>query len=502
MNITVLGGGSAGWITALLTQTYYPNSKITLIESEEIGILGAGEGTTGKFIEFLDKVKIPVSDLIKQCKATIKIGINFENWNGDGKSYFHHFPVNRGLNENLIYDAYCTDKQLVDGMPLDENNFSAKIAKNNKVPFSYINNIDAPFLDPILSFSSHAVWALHFDARLLAKYLRSVAESRGIIRVEGKLHQCNTNDRNNIISVELENGKVIDNDFIFDCSGFARLLVGKFYNTKWNSYNEYLPLDTALPFFIPHDGEFSPQTDSIAMKYGWVWRIPVDGRYGCGYVFDSSYINEEQAIAEAEEYFGLKLESPKTFKFKAGTYDKTLINNCMAIGLAQSFVEPLEATSILISVVNITEFLEKDGINKYSELSSEFNTTCNTRNTEVVNFLYAHYMTSRNDSPFWNEFREKHKCPEAVSTIISDINHDHRTYVNDSTFSSSSWVAVTGGLGMISPEKSISRISKIDNKKLNSVYSVLHQNQNNVISSCVYNSEFLNYMKTSEIFHF
>jgi tryptophan halogenase len=182
-----------------------------------------------------------------------------------------------------------------------------------------------------------------------------------------------------------------------------------------------MPLDTGLPFFIPHDDEnLIPYTEAVAMKYGWVWKIPVKGRYGCGYVFDSSYITKEEALAEAEEYFGMKLESPRTFKFDAGTYKDVYINNCLAIGLSAGFIEPLEATSIMVSCTNLISFLVDDGIsNQSKDFVSAFNKECYARNHEVLQFLYMHYLTERSDSPFWKEFRNKTVMVEGLQEKLN-----------------------------------------------------------------------------------
>jgi len=494
MNIAILGGGSAGWITALLTQAYHPFNRITVIESDSIGILGAGEGTTPHFMDFLDRVNIPVSDLIKNCKATIKNGINFENWNGDNKKYFHSFgPIGQisewsdGLIENAI----------INNIQIDTLSFAKKTSSLEKVGFSFKDTI-LDNRNPILNFNYHCIHALHFDARSLAQYFRKIAEERGIIRVEGELESVVADDCGNIKQIQLKNNKQIDCDFVFDCSGFARLLIGKHFQTEWISYNKHLPMDTALPFFIEHDDNVSPQTDAIAMKYGWIWKIPVQGRYGCGYVFDSNFINEDQALQEAEEYFNVELKSPKTFKFEAGTFRDTLVKNCMAVGLSQSFIEPLEATSIFISYLNLTDFLKYDGFSsKTDSFYKKFNSVCLDRNTEVRDFVYLHYITKRNDSDFWRNFQSNNPM---IGTVHETLEWMKETKTIDAdihkkVFSSRSWMQVANGLGLFNYDTRNRKNHVFSEEYINSYNLSFLKNQENMLKMCISHKDFLNYLK-------
>jgi tryptophan halogenase len=495
MNVVILGGGSAGWMTALMVKAYYPNKNITVVESDDIGILGAGEGTTPQFIfSFLDVVGIPASDLIRECKSTINHGIRFLDWNGKGHSYYHAFASQEELGQ---FNNFIVTKQIADGLPVHELDFSSKVAAQNKVAFSYKPNPNVLLENPIKSFNNHSSFALHFDARLLAQYFRKVAESRGIKRVEGKVKHTSQNEYGNITKLNLENGDSVDVDFIFDCSGFARLLIGKLYNTEWVSYADHLPMKTAVPFFIDHDNDVRPETDSIAMKYGWVWRIPVDGRYGCGYVFDSDYITPDQALQEAEEYFGRELISPKTFTFKAGSFKQTLVKNCMAVGLAQSFVEPLEATSIWVSIVNLKSFLHEDGLYCNSDsFAKKLNDICLRRNNEVLEFLYMHYLTKRDDSPFWKEFRIKNKMVDSVAETLELLQSNQYMSMDERMlFTTKSWVMVAADLELLDREKCKAILTRYNNDTIDLHRASLMRNHHNVMKNCVTHREFLEYLK-------
>ncbi len=490
-NIAILGGGTAGWITALLAKYYYPDFSVTLIESEEIGILGAGEGTTPHFHEILRKIDISFTELVKNCKATVKHGINFVNWNGDGKNFFHSFGVDEQLDE---FKTRLPFKQFYEGLKINELSYSKKLTDNNLVGFSFKNNNRSSLEDPMNAFHNHTGSAVHFDARLLAQYLRKVAESRNIYRLEGKLKEVVTDDNGYITKLIMENGNVVSTGFVFDCSGFARLIIGKFYNTEWISYDKHLPMKKAVPFFIEHDGDTSPQTDAIAMKYGWIWRIPVEGRYGCGYVFDSSYIDEEKALKEAEDYFKMKLNSPKTFSFNPGTFKETLVKNCMAVGLSQSFVEPLEATSLWVTFLNLNEFFESNGLFVHDTIFQKtFNKNCLERNQEVLEFLYLHYLTERKDSPFWTEFREKNIMVPSVQDKIELVNN----LLNPQTkyFTYKSWVEVCDGLGLIE-KKYFQKVRHLfDFEVLERNQKSFVNNQNNMLKVCLKHKDFLEYLK-------
>jgi tryptophan halogenase len=507
-NIVVLGGGTAGWLTALLTREFYLDANITVVESDEIGILGAGEGTVPHFINILDLLGIPFSDLVKECGATVKQGIRFTNWDGDGTDYFHSFSATHGLGFRTLdlndsaFENIAVIKQLANVQPINNINFPGLLSAQGRVPFTHDNRIDSQFSNPINQFQSHGTFAAHFNARALAKFLRGVAEFRGIKRVEGKLVKVISDDKENITQLTLDNGKTISVDFAFDCSGFARLLVGKHYNTEWINYKRHLPLDTALPFFIPHDNtNIRPETESIAMKYGWVWKIPVKDRYGCGYVFDSKYINEAEALAEVEEYFGMKLDSPKTFKFNAGSFSNTLVKNCMAVGLAQSFVEPLEATSIWVSCLNLLQFLKGDGIhNPSTRFRKTFNQDCIKRNEEVVSFLYLHYLTQRNDSEFWREFRTNTEMVEQTKDSLDvwkcSVPTEYSNGVNQNIFLTDSWMQVADGLHLLKPEAFQKRVHSLGiDQRIGNRFIALVKNMNQMVSSCVPHDEFLNYLR-------
>lgn len=345
----IVGGGTAGWLTALFVKEKFPYSDVTVIASSEIGILGAGEGTTPPFMNFLAKIKINPNEIISNCLGTIKTGIKFTNWSGDTKHYYHNFLADTRQGDS----------------------------------------------------------ALHFDANLLAKYLQTVGIERGIKLVDDEVTDVCTDSNNNITGLILKDKTSIDLDFVFDCSGFRRLIIGKHYNAKWASYKKILPVNRAMPFFLQNDNTNLPvYTEAIALRHGWMWKIPVQGRYGCGYVFDSGRATDSEIKEEIEEHLGHEIISPRMFSFDAGCFEDTWINNCVAIGLSSGFSEPLEATSIWVQTTSLT-FLLKN-INGIISIDAgakrRYNDAVKTMNSEIAKFLHFHYLTNRQDSNFWRNF--------------------------------------------------------------------------------------------------
>jgi tryptophan halogenase len=465
-NVVVVGGGTAGWLTALFLKKQLPFSIITVVESPEIGILGAGEGSTPQLISFLDELGIPVSDLVKETHATIKNGIKFTNWNGDNKHYYHGFSIRHqkisGMGAfDLLNDLHLTTMMSIsEDTSFEDFNYTSKICELNRVPHVYRDTVN-PELNAIFKFEQIADFSIHFNAVEFAAYLKKIAISRGIVHLEDTVTEVKSNSNNDISSLVLKSGREVRVNFVFDCSGFKRLLIGTHFDSKWTSYKDFLPVNAAVPFFIPineHE-EIPSYTESISMKYGWMWKIPLQNRFGCGYVYDSSLISEQEAIKEIESYLGFEPDYPRKdkggFSFSAGYYDTTWVNNCIAIGLSSGFIEPLEATSIFSSIFSlrralfdISALIERDStrIDLFNKEVLEFNES-------IFNFVYFHYLGDRNDTLFWNNFKIK-----SHPNYIKDVLKIFEVYVprnrdfpitTANPFSLPSWNSVGHGLNKL-----------------------------------------------------
>jgi tryptophan halogenase len=493
--IVVVGGGTAGWLTALMVQRKMPNFNISLIESEEIGILGAGEGTTPTFVEALDWLGIPLSELMEKTGSTFKNGIKFTNWTPEGNYYYHNFgsqlPIispniknsfNQTFNQNSLYYSMTTYHKVKN----TESDYSSMINEKNSVPFIYLE--DKNMDNPIYNYDQLAYFSIHFDARKVANFLKEKGIERGIKKIEGKVVKINEDKNKNISSVVLENSLEIKTDFIFDCSGFYKLFIGKHFNSEWKDLSDKLTTNAAIPFFLPAETieNVPPYTESIAMKYGWVWKIPLQDRYGCGYVYNSNLISYDEAKKELDEYLGFCVDSPRSFSFSAGYYKTPWTNNCISVGLSSGFLEPLEATSIWTSIYFLQILL--------SDCSQLFNNSkinrdyYNSRFSEwfeqTADFIFLHYMGKRNDTVFWEHYNNN--IPQSIKEVFSRWESAIPTFnefgsiTDDRGFALPNWFEVSYGLGLIN-EKNIKLAFEYNGwDSFNSWFNTVKNNQKNI----------------------
>jgi tryptophan halogenase len=247
------------------------------------------------------------------------------------------------------------------------------------------------------------------------------------------------------------------------------LFIGKLYQEEWISYKEQLPMNKAITFWIDIDDKIPSYTSCIAMKYGWAWKIPLQERFGCGYVYDSNYIDEHQAQKEAEELFQQKLNVKKIIEFDAGRFKNVWVKNCIAIGLSGNFIEPLESTSIWLEISllsNLLGFLNE--IDEPNESSIKlFNEIIGNEVDEKMNFVYLHYMTKRDDSKFWKEFRDKHPMPERLKKLWPFIKENNLRYsqINDSmcpgSFPLMSYLWICNGLELFDSRGNVTNYENI-----------------------------------------
>jgi tryptophan halogenase len=504
-NIVVVGGGSAGWITALYIKKLYSSFDVTVVESKEIGILGAGEGSTPQIMSFLDNIGVELSDIIKNCDATVKNGIKFTNWNNDGKFFYHPFAVNP--NTHLSLNGFQSDlktsplvvSSLFKNSSYSEVDFMEKVSEQNKIPFVF-KNLNKDSLKN--NYDILSAYSIHFNATKFADRLKEIGIERGINVIDSIIKDINLDEKNNVESLTLENNEKVFCDFIFDCSGFHRLIIGKTFNSKWKSYKNFLPVDSAVPFFIEMTEEIPPYTEAIAMKYGWMWKIPLQNRFGCGYVYDSSLISEEQAIKEIEEYLGYEPTYPRKnkggFSFNAGYYSEPWINNCVAVGLASNFIEPLEATSIWATIVALDRLLSTPewlfDVNK--EIRNEFNKGVEKMNNEIAEFIYFHYMGERKDTEFWKKFSYENAPEKLKEKIPLWQERLPNTYDTGTYFLYHSWLLIGIGLNIVNKDLAATYIEKSQKYKESlGSYNYFTHMQNHKLSECINHRKFLDNLK-------
>ena len=510
-NFTIVGSGTAGWITALFLTRNYPWANITVISSSDIGILGAGEGVTPHFIHFLNKLGIDVADIIKYCKGTFKNGIKFTNWNGDTRSYFHPFHDEGSFDCFKVTDydgsglsAIVLDR-IINANSLDECIISSHASEKGLTKFK--PNLQIGRGDIISQHDSIGSYALHFDAVALAKYLKRLAVSKRVRYIDDEVEDVITNKEGYITGLQTVSKDIYDTDFVFDCSGFKRLIIGKHFNAPWKSYKESLPVDKAMPFFIDHDNtNVPPYTEAIAMKYGWVWKIPVEGRYGCGYVYDSDLVSDEQILEEIKEMFGSEIESPKTFEFEAGRYETPWVKNCIAIGLSAGFIEPLEATSIMTSLLSLGSFIPNNLGNMLKDdfYIQRYNKFVTSVHDDTFNFVFLHYLTRREDTEFWTSFKDR-PMPEAIEKFLEECKHTipDKRFLNSisSIYGVASWFSVSKGLRIFNRDKASNLysgiLSDIRREDVSNLSSSFYTNMELALKGLPDHGELLNVIRQS-----
>jgi len=507
-NIVVVGGGTAGWLSALYAQIVLPTSKITVVESKDIGILGAGEGTVPDFIHFTDFLGIPISRLVRDADATIKNSIKFTNWTGDGSHFHHSFYTedNLGLDGcNILHPNMCQTNigiilNTIRQQPLDQIDIVDLAGRSNKAAFTYNGSLLGQNSNPIFDYDIKTRFALHFNAVKLAGVLRSIGEERGIKTVDAKVLSVEKNHNKDIVKLNLDSNSSIPVDFMFDCTGFGRVFIGKEFDAEWVSHSKTLTVSAAVPFFLPLDSEQIPAyTESIAMKYGWMWVIPTRERYGCGYVYDSSMISEEEAIAEIEEHLGFAPEYPRKdkggFKFEAGYYTTPWVNNCVAIGLSGGFIEPLEATSIWVTTQTLQDVLSNANNMRLIDPrpAAAVNKKFVDRSRQVLDFIYYHYMSGRKDTPFWEHYNEEN-APDSLKELIEKWKYSIPEYTDftNRLFVLNSWMMIARGKNQIDIElaKSVADVGMFESK-IGFTYDTLVQRKKEVVDRFVSHGELL-----------
>ena len=381
--ITIVGGGTAGYVSALILKTRYPMYDVSIIKSDKIGIIGVGEGSTEHWKDFIDFVGIDFKDLIKETDATYKGGIMFEGWTKD--NYAHNIgPICDVVN--VGQETISLMYQILEG----GHQYSTNMRElyENKIPLNYSD-------DEVL-FNQ-----FHFNAFKLNEFLNKVSLEKGINIIIDEIEEVEIDETG--ITGLIGNNQNYKSDFYIDSTGFKRILIGKL-GAKWESYSKYLKVNEAIAFPTGDTDEYPMYTLSRAMDYGWLWRTPTYGRWGNGYIFDNNYINAEQAQKEVEEYLGHEIDVFKSIKFNPGKIDKTWIKNCVAVGLSASFVEPLEASAISTSINQIFLFMHYfDNYTDYDII--DYNKKVNVILDNIRDFICLHYITDRNDTEFWKSLK-------------------------------------------------------------------------------------------------
>jgi tryptophan halogenase len=431
MKIVVVGGGTAGWATALITAARHSHHNITVVESSKIGIVGVGESTTGRMtdvlINYVADYGCDMNEFIAETGATLKMGIRHKGWT-DNIDQSYVGPIDGSWTHNSIPDPlFSWGMDHLDHSKLLTVSQCGFWIDNKLSNYNRFTN-DFPF-------PRHA---MHVDAHRVGKYFKKLCLKRNNVSyVDSVIKNVNLDPiTGNIKTLDLEDGQKIQGDFFIDCSGFHKILMNAL-QSKWVSYQKSLPLNSAIPFWLDYKENEEPDLCTLAwaQKNGWMWQIPLMDRKGCGYVFSDEFTTPEKAQDEIEQLLGNKIEVRKHIKFDAGRQEASWIKNCLAIGLSSAFLEPLEATSIHSTIVQAqwfaNEFLKTTIEDTLNEGSRKIhNRKVATLYDDIKDFLVMHYMGGRSDSEFWKFIKSGETKTEAVKEILEMIKGKMPTTVD------------------------------------------------------------------------
>ncbi len=412
-HFVIVGGGTAGWLAALMLRQTLPDvHKITVVESSKIPNIGVGEGTTAVFRQMLKGFGFDEFEFLREAEATIKFGIRHKDWRRLG----HHYdgPID---DPHLVMEpASSRPQSYIDifscaaGRRLADTHLFAYLLDQQRAPFARKTDGSLVPMGPYHN-------AYHFDQAKAGEWLRN--KSRGVEKVDAQVNGITREKESGKITALISDAGEITGDFFIDCTGFRRTLISAM-GAKWISYAKELPVNRAMPFWldIGEDEELTPYTTAWAQGAGWLWMIPTQKRMGCGYVYSDHFTTPDQAQAEIEKTLGRKIEPRNDIKIDSGRLDKAWIGNCLALGLASSFLEPLEATSIHGTIVQMMVFLSHH-INCTTEDADHYNGFAARQLDDFKQFINMHYVSERRDTSFWQSVAQDFISDETKSRLAT-----------------------------------------------------------------------------------
>ena len=450
MNIVIAGGGTAGWLAALFFVKAHPNKHtVTLIESSQLGIIGAGEGSTGSMYDLLSNAWFDtgctIPEFMAAVDATPKLGIRHKNWTPTGDSYYA--PLDGSPTSGISPDL----------------DFLKMFAKEGKDGMYKASNIGKHFDQHKLPKGG----AFHFDAHKIGQYFKKVLGEKVTV-IDSVINRVGTNLYGHIDRVYLDDGRAIGGDFFIDCTGFKRTLMNEL-KIGWKPYNMNLPVDRAMPFILPYkeNVEVEPVTVAHALSAGWMWQIPTAARLGCGYVFQSSCLTADQAQEEVEKTLGCKIDPIRIIEFNSGRGQALWQGNCLALGLSAAFAEPLEATSIhttIIQLLNFTfEYLTEDFDSTVTDTNIKlYNEKMTKMYDDILDFLVIHYQGGRTDSEFWQWISNGHTLTSFAAEVLDRSSRKIPGVLNFDYYfgcvGAPLWNWVLAGIGRITPEQAVKEL--------------------------------------------
>jgi tryptophan 7-halogenase len=436
--IVIAGGGTAGWMAAAaLSRTLGKLLDIKLVESDEIGTVGVGEATIPSLVHFHRLLDIDEQEFMAATQATFKLGIAFEGWRQRGEDYIHSFGMT-GTDHWTAGFQHFWHKGRERGLAGDYGDYCLELAAARESRFGHLPN-------------GGINYAYHLDATRYARYLRRFSEHFGVERIEAKIATVEKDGAGDIAALVLDSGTRIEGDLFIDCTGFRSLLLGQALGVEYEDWSAWLFNDSAIAVQTESVGPAVPLTRSIAHDWGWQWRIPLQHRTGNGIVFSSRYVGEDAARAALlGNIEGRVLTEPRTIRFTPGQRKEVWARNCVGLGLASGFLEPIESTSIHLiqrSLVRLLQTFPTDGISQADV--DEFNGQADADIRQIRDFIIAHYkVTNRNDTPYWQDAAAL-DVPEALRHRIALFRETGQVFrIANELFAENSWVQVMLGQGI------------------------------------------------------
>ncbi|WP_413673780.1 tryptophan halogenase family protein [Massilia cellulosiltytica] len=441
--IVIVGGGTAGWMTATALATALRGRyRIRLVESDEIGIVGVGEATIPMIQRFNTVAGIDEAEFLKATNGTFKLGVEFVNWGRLGDRYTHGFGR---LGQDLWmvgFEQYWHKmRALGQARDLADYSITRAAARANKFMLPRTDLGNSPL--------GEITYAYHFDAGLYARHLRKLSEARGVERTEGKIVRVTQREHDgHVDAVVMENGERIEGDLFIDCSGFRGLLIEQTLEAGYEDWSHWLPCDRALAVPCESVPALTPYTRATAHKSGWQWRIPLQNRIGNGHVYCSRYISDDEAAhVLLSNLDGKPLADPRPIRFMTGMRKKAWDKNVVAIGLSSGFLEPIESTSIHMIQDSIQRLLDYFPDQGFSATDVEaFNRLSRFHYERIRDFIILHYHANqRDDAAFWQECARM----EIPATLRDKIDlfrtHGRLRRVDSELFTEVGWLQVLVG---------------------------------------------------------
>ncbi len=448
--VVIAGGGTAGWMAAALLAKLAPNLQVRLIESEEIGTVGVGEATIPAIKTYNRLAGVDETAFMKATNATFKLGIEFRDWTGEGASYIHGFgKIGQDLGW-LRTHQYWLKMRGTGKVSDDFADYSINTAA------AYANRFMRARADMGASPLREIAYAYHFDAGLYARFLRGLAESRGVVRTEGKIVDVRLHDETGSVEhLVLDSGETVDGELFLDCTGFRALLIGQALGVRYDDWTHWLPCDSAIavPCAYSDDiaAQMTPYTRSTAHAAGWQWRIPLQNRIGNGHVYCRGFMSDDEAAdILMRNLDGKPQGDPRQLRFTTGKRQAGWVKNVVAVGLSSGFLEPLESTSIHLiqsAVLRLVALMPNRDF--APALVKEYNVQFDFEMERVRDFIVAHYQLTPRDEPMWAMYRNL-AIPDSLVEKLEVFAAMGRVFkVKDELFAEESWIQVLLGQGLI-----------------------------------------------------